>query len=68
MKMSTTRQLTFWDKPITEDQIIWTEMADLKTRQNNLRRGIFQRFDELEKEVELLRDQLLFLTGKKAQE
>lgn len=59
--MSSAEQLTFWDRPITEENIMWSELADLKTRQNNLRRGIFYRFDELEREVEFLRDQLSFI-------
>ena len=66
--MASAEQLTFWEKPITEENILWGELADLKTRQNNLRRGIFYRFDELEREVESLRNQILFLTGKKEEE
>ena len=66
--MASTEQLTFWDQPLTEENIMWGELADLKTRQNNLRRGIFFRFDELEREVESLRNQILFLTGKKEDE
>lgn len=66
--MASAQQLTFWDQPHTEENIMWGELADLKTRQNNLRRGIFFRFDELEREVESLRNQILFLTGKKIEE
>lgn len=55
------QQLTLWDEPITEEKVIWDELADLKTKQNNLRRGIFQRFDELQKETDLLRQQLALL-------
>ena len=66
--MASAQQLTFWDHPLTEENIMWGELADLKTRQNNLRRGIFFRFDELEREVESLRNQILFLTGKKEDE
>lgn len=63
--MSTAEQLTFWDMPVTEEKIIWMELEDLKTKQNNLRRGLFGRFDELQKEIDLLRKQIIFLTSQK---
>lgn len=59
-------QLKFWEEPVTEQSIIWLEMADLKTKQHNLRRGLFQRFDELQKEIEILRNQIILLTTQKA--
>jgi|BogFormECP03_OM2_1039629.scaffolds.fasta_scaffold00001_19 hypothetical protein len=58
-------QLTFWKDEITHEGMMWLELADLKTKQNNLRRGLFQRFDELQKELELLRNQLVLLTTQK---
>lgn len=66
--MSTAKQLSFWDEPVTEEKIIWMEMADLKTKQNNLRRGLFQRFDELQKEMDGLRTQIIFLREEKVQQ
>lgn len=63
--MTTSKQLTFWEMPFSEEQVIWAEMADLKTKQNNLRRGIFQRFDELQNEIENLRNQLVLLMTKR---
>lgn len=63
--MKAAEQLTFWEEPITEEKIIWMEIEDLKTKQNNLRRGLFGRFDELQKEIELLRNQILFLISQK---
>lgn len=60
-------QLTFWKKPITEENVIWNELADIKTKQNNLRRGLFQRFDEMQKEIELLREQIVLLATKEFQ-
>ena len=66
--MSTQEQLTFWKEPVTVESVIWMEMADLKSKQHNLRRGLFQRFDELQKEIEVLRTQIILLTTQKAQE
>jgi hypothetical protein len=54
-------QLTFWQEPVTVESVIWSEMADLKSKQNNLRRGLFQRFDELQKEIDSIKSQLLFV-------
>lgn len=61
-------QLTFWSEPITEEKIIWTEIMDLQTKQNNLRRGLFGRFDELQKEIQGLKEQLTFFLKEKKQE
>ena len=57
-------QLTFWEQPVTQESVIWSEMADIKAKQNNLRRGLFQRFDELQKEIENLRAQLVLMQTK----
>jgi hypothetical protein len=66
--MSTQEQMTFWKEPVTVESVIWMEMADLKSKQHNLRRGLFQRFDELQKEIEVLRTQVILLSTQKAQE
>jgi hypothetical protein len=58
------QQLTFFEEPSTEQNAMWTEINDLKNKQNNMRRGLFQRFEELQKEVELLRNQIVFITCK----
>jgi hypothetical protein len=63
--MNAAEQLTFWEEPVTEQKIIWMELEDLKSKQNNLRRGLFGRFDELQKEIDLLRNQISFLTSAK---
>lgn len=57
--MGLVEQLTFLKEPISEQKFMWLELADLKTKQNNLRRGLFQRFEELQKEIDLLRNQVL---------
>jgi FtsZ-binding cell division protein ZapB len=62
--MSAQKQLSFWDLPITQEKLVWIEIEEIKTKQNSLRRGLFGRFDELQKEVESLQRQLLFLMTK----
>jgi FtsZ-binding cell division protein ZapB len=62
--MSAQKQLSFWDLPITKDKLMWMELNELKAKQNNLRRGLFGRFDELQKEVESLQRQIVFLLHK----
>lgn len=66
--MSNQKQLTFLDEPISEQKFMWLELADLKTKQNNLRRGLFQRFEELQKEIDLLRNQLVTMNMKNNQD
>lgn len=58
------QQLTFFEEPSTEQNALWTEINDLKNKQNNIRRGLFQRFEELQREVELLRNQIVVITCK----
>ncbi len=62
--MATSKQLTFLEEPISEQKFMWLELADLKTKQNNLRKGLFQRFEELQKEIDLLRNQIVTLNLK----
>lgn len=52
------KQLTFWDGPLTEAKPIWLELYDLKEKQNNLRRGLFSRYDFVKKEVCELKEEL----------
>lgn len=62
--MSTAKQLTLFEHTVTENECIWLEMAHLKTKQNNLRKGLFGRFDELQKELDEIKMQLIFLLQK----
>lgn len=59
-------QLKFWDEPVNEQSMLWLEMADLKSKQHNLRRGLFQRFEDLQKEIDFLRNQIVLFTTQKA--
>ena len=52
------KQLTFWDGPLSEMKPIWVELYDLKEKQNNLRRGLFSRFDFMKKEMCELKEEL----------
>jgi len=51
-------QMTIWDGPLKEEKTLWLEMIDLKERQNNLRRGLFGRYDFMKKELASLRAEL----------
>ena len=53
------RQLSLLaEEPLTPENLIKQDVRDLKEKQNNLRRGLFKRFDELNKEVQKLRLEL----------
>lgn len=54
------KQMTMWENEIPHAMTI--EMEALKLKQDSLRRGIFQRYDDLRKEVEVLTAQLEVLT------
>ena len=54
-------QLTFWDKPATEQTAIWQAVTELKMKQNHLRRGLFQRYDDLLGEIASLRAEVIAL-------
>lgn len=56
--MSTGKQLLLWNTGTAEESLILTELTDLKEKQNNLRRGLFQRYDIMKKEIESLKEQL----------
>jgi hypothetical protein len=58
------QQLSLFNEPSTEQNAIWTEINDLKSKQNNIRRGLFQRFEELQNEVQLLRNQIVIMIPK----
>jgi hypothetical protein len=55
------KQLTLWDQPQTENAVIWQEVTELKLKQNHLRRGIFQRYDDLVEELANLRAEVIAL-------
>jgi hypothetical protein len=61
--MSTGQQLTFWDVE-TSKSPLWKEVSDLKEKQNNLRRGLFQRYDIMKKELEFLKEELTQIKSK----
>lgn len=48
-------QLTFWDEPLTEYSHVKAEMCLIKDSQDNLRRGIFKRYDDVLNELNHLR-------------
>lgn len=56
--MERQEQLNFWDKPLTEQQLLWDEVYTIKEKQNNLRRGVFQRHDKLNYELQQLREEV----------
>ena len=58
------QQLTLFEEPSTEQNALWTEIHQLRSQQNNTRRGLFQRFDELQKEIEMLRNQIVIISSK----
>lgn len=51
-------QLTFWDIPINQETHMMMQIIDLKEKQNNLRRGIFRRYDEMKKEIDELKEMI----------
>jgi hypothetical protein len=55
------KQLTLWDQPQTENAVIWQEVTELKLKQNHLRRGIFQRYDDLVEKLANLRAEVIAL-------
>ena len=55
--MSTGKQLLLWNTGTAEESLILTELTDLKEKQNNLRRGLFQRYDMMQKELQLLKEE-----------
>lgn len=59
--MERQQQLTFWDDPLTESQMVWEELNALREKQNSMRRGLFQRHDTLHQELQKLRDEVEFL-------
>lgn len=46
------------EEPLTSENLIRKDVRELQEKQNNLRRGLFQRYDELYKEVQELRGEL----------
>jgi hypothetical protein len=54
-------QLTLWEQPATEQTAIWQAVTELKMKQNHLRRGLFQRYDDLLEEIASLRAEVTAL-------
>lgn len=50
--------MTFWDGPLENEKTVWTEIYDLKEKQNNIRRGLFSRYDFMKKELCSLKAEL----------
>lgn len=57
-------QLSLWDEPKTETTEIWQAVTDLKMKQNHLRRGLFQRFEDLVEEIGALKAEIKSLKRK----
>lgn len=57
------QQMLLWDEPMTEHKLLRDDLSALKDKQNNLRRGLFQRFDQLQKEVLDLREKMKELSN-----
>jgi len=55
------QQMLIWQEPLTDEVLMRKELLDLKDKQNNLRRGLFQRFDQLQKEVVALKEEVMVL-------
>ena len=51
-------QLTFWEAPHNENVAVWEELTTLKMKQNNLRRGMFQRYDDILDEIACLKAEI----------
>lgn len=54
-------QMLLWNEPLTDEILMRQQISDLKEKQNNLRRGIFQRYDQLQKELVALREEMVKL-------
>ena len=60
--MNTPQQLSLWETTDTHSEtLVWKEVTDLKEKQNNLRRGLFQRYDIMKKEIGALKEELTLL-------
>ena len=58
------KQLEFWDiLPLDEEQVR-SSLSETREQVGNLRRGLFARYDALEKKVEKLEGEIRFLKGK----
>lgn len=55
------KQLTFWDRPITEKEVIENKIDDLKEQHGNLRRGLFSRYSAMQKEIAQLHEEIYSL-------
>jgi hypothetical protein len=54
-------QLLFWDMTLESDIDLGTEIQLLREKQENLRKGLFQRYSDLCKEVRDLKGEIILL-------
>jgi len=61
-------QLSLWDLPSTDEKFLWLQLEDLREKQNNLRRGLFVRFDKLKTEIDILKEEMQAMKIQKSTE
>lgn len=60
----TYKQLEIWAVPYTEEQNVSYKVDELKQTVHNVRRGLFQRFHELQDKVLALEEEIIYLRKK----
>jgi len=58
------KQLEIWAVPYNDDQAVSFKVDELKQTVNNVRRGLFQRFHELQDKVMALEEEIVYLRRK----
>lgn len=58
-------QLEIWAIPFDEDQMKWHEVQKLQQTVKNVRRGLFQRFNQLADKVAALEEELTYMKDEK---
>lgn len=58
------KQLEIWAVPYTEEQNVSYKVDELRQTVNNVRRGLFQRFHELQDKVMALEEEIIYLREK----
>ena len=58
------KQLEIWAVPYTEHQSAAYKVDELQQTVNNVRRGLFRRFHELQDKVMALEEEIIYLRGK----
>ena len=46
------------EEDLSDESLIWKEISTLKERQNTLRKGLFQRYDNLMKELVIMKEKV----------